>query len=159
MASRGRAPQDKPEAGEQRPAGEGPHRPLLHLRPGKGLLRGQPHSRATALRRHWARRRFLFPDGRCRQGDKLRAQRSPPCSPLTCCSCKRNRWKSCRWTAEASGRSVLLPSGKEMVFRRGRSAVGKRSQPAATRAPSRAPHCCPTGSGVGWPMGRQRSLR
>lgn len=79
----------------------------------------------------------------------------PPCYPLTCCSCKRNRWKSCKWTAEASGRSVLLPSGKEMVFRGGQLAVRRRSPPADTRAPSRTPHRRPTGSGVGWPTGRQ----
>lgn len=28
--------------------------------------------------------------------------------PLTCCSCSRNLWKSCRWTAEAFGWSVFL---------------------------------------------------
>lgn len=30
------------------------------------------------------------------------------CNLPTCCSCSRNLWKSWRWTAEASGRSVLL---------------------------------------------------
>lgn len=59
----------------------------------------------------------------------------PPCYPLTCCSCKRNRWKSCKWTAEASGRSVLLPSGKEMMFRGGQPAVRRRSPPGDTWAP------------------------
>lgn len=84
MASRGRAPRDKPELGSRSqqvrapPAPQYPHQPLLHLRPGKGLLRGQPHSRASAPRRRWAGRRFLFPDGRCRQGNKLRAQHPPP---------------------------------------------------------------------------------
>ena len=39
MASRGRAPRDELEAGEERPAGEGPHRPLPHLRPGRGCCK------------------------------------------------------------------------------------------------------------------------
>ena len=37
--------------------------------------------RSLSPRRHWAGRRFLLPDGRCRQGDKLRAQHPHPLSP------------------------------------------------------------------------------
>lgn len=77
---------------------------------------------------------FMTTGGRVKAGGGETVQEV--CS-LTCCSCKRNRWKSCRWTAEASGRSVFLSSGKETVFREGHTSTVQRPLLPAGRLPPR----------------------